>query len=154
MIKKKLNKKDNIINFPSKLSSIEKEIEGILFAAAEPLDVETIENKITKRTDVKKVLLKLQSEYTKTHGEKPINEQKDLIRRKQYENNKLYGTAEDRLIAFGEKEDFPNICVPWSKCLAGYKFAGSETKDRDCSKCSGDKYFLTEYEFRSQMDVG
>ena len=63
MIKKKIKKKDNIINFPKKLSSIEKEIEGIVFAAAEPLDVETIENKISKKTDVKKSLLKLQSEY-------------------------------------------------------------------------------------------
>ena len=64
MIKKKLNKKDNIINFPSKLSSIEKEIEGVIFAAAEPLDVHTIENKISKKTDVEKILIKLQSEYS------------------------------------------------------------------------------------------
>ena len=63
MIKKKINKKDNIINFPSKLSSIEKEIEGIVFAAAEPLDIETIESKISKKTNVEKVLLKLKSEY-------------------------------------------------------------------------------------------
>ena len=67
MIKKKINKKDNIINFPSKLSSIEKEIEAIVFAAAEPLNIETIEKKISKKTDVKKVLLKLQSEYS-DHG--------------------------------------------------------------------------------------
>ena len=45
MIKKKIKKKDNIINFPTKLSSIEKEIEGIVFAAAEPLNIETIESK-------------------------------------------------------------------------------------------------------------
>ena len=63
MIKKKVNKKDNIINFPTKLSSIEKEIEGVVFAAAEPLDIQTIENKISKRIDVKKILLKLQKEY-------------------------------------------------------------------------------------------
>ena len=31
------------------LSSIEKEIEGIVFAAAEPLDIETIESKISKK---------------------------------------------------------------------------------------------------------
>ncbi len=64
MIKKKTKTKDNIINFPSKLSSIEKEIEGIVFAAAEPLDIETIENKISKKADVKKILLKLQTEYS------------------------------------------------------------------------------------------
>ena len=63
MIKKKIKKKDNIINFPGKLSSIEKEIEGIVFAAAEPLDINTIESKISKKTDVEKSLLKLQSEY-------------------------------------------------------------------------------------------
>ena len=63
MIKKKVNKKDNIINFQTKLSSIEKEIEGVVFAAAEPLDIQTIENKISKKIDVKKILLKLQKEY-------------------------------------------------------------------------------------------
>ena len=63
MIKKKIKKKDNVINFPSKLSSIEREIEAIVFAAAEPLDIVTIESKISKKTDVEKILLKLQSEY-------------------------------------------------------------------------------------------
>ena len=63
MIKKKI-KKDNVINFPSKLSSIEKEIEGVVFAAAEPLDIETIQDKISKKADVQKILTKLQSEYS------------------------------------------------------------------------------------------
>jgi len=63
MIKKKIKKKDNIINFPNKLSSIEKEIEAIVFAAAEPLDIEVIASKISKKNDVEKTLLKLQSEY-------------------------------------------------------------------------------------------
>ena len=63
MIKKKSNKKDNIIKFPPKLSFLEKEIEAIVFAAAEPLDVETIEGKISKKADVEKILQKLQSEY-------------------------------------------------------------------------------------------
>ena len=56
--------KDNIINFPKKLSFIEKEIEAIVFAAAEPLDIATIQSKISKKIDVEKVLIKLQSEYT------------------------------------------------------------------------------------------
>ena len=64
MIKKKIKKKNNIINFPTKLSPIEKEVEGIVFAAAEPLNIETIESKISKKTDVEKILFKLQSEYT------------------------------------------------------------------------------------------
>ena len=48
MIKKKveIKNKDNVISFPSKLSPVEKEIEAIIFAAAEPLDKETIESKI------------------------------------------------------------------------------------------------------------
>ena len=60
---KKNKKKDNIISFPSKLSPIEKEIEAIIFAAAEPLDVSTIENKLSKKTNIEKSLIKLQNEY-------------------------------------------------------------------------------------------
>ena len=63
MIKKKIKQKDNVINFPNKLSSIEKEIEAIVFAAAEPLNIETIESKISKKTNVEKILFKLQSDY-------------------------------------------------------------------------------------------
>ena len=61
---RKNTKKDNVIDFPNKLSTIEKEIEAIVFAAAEPLDIETIENKISKKTNVEKILLKLQNEYS------------------------------------------------------------------------------------------
>ena len=64
MIKKNIKKKHNIINFPSKLSSVEKEIEAIVFAAAEPLNIETIESKISKKTNVEKILFKLQSDYS------------------------------------------------------------------------------------------
>ena len=64
MIKKKIKKKDNIIDFPKKPSSLEKEIEAIIFAAAEPLDIETIQSKISTKTGIEKVLLKLQSEYS------------------------------------------------------------------------------------------
>ena len=64
MIKKKIKKKNNVIDFPTKLSSLEKEIEAIIFAAAEPLDIETIQSKITTNTNIEKVLLKLQSEYS------------------------------------------------------------------------------------------
>ena len=40
-------KKHNVIKFPdSKVSEQEKEIEAIVFAAAEPLDIQTIESKI------------------------------------------------------------------------------------------------------------
>ena len=61
---KKITKKNNVIDFPNKLSSIEKEIEAIIFAAAEPLDIETIENKVSKKTNVEKILLRLKNEYS------------------------------------------------------------------------------------------
>jgi len=64
MKKKKLEKKDNIVNFPSKLSPIEKEIEAIIFAAAEPLDIDTIESKLSKKINIEKSLKKLQLEYS------------------------------------------------------------------------------------------
>ena len=40
-------KKNNVVNFPSNISEGEREVEAILFAAAEPLDVDTIESKIS-----------------------------------------------------------------------------------------------------------
>ncbi|MDA9603911.1 SMC-Scp complex subunit ScpB [Candidatus Pelagibacter sp.] len=64
MIKKEKISKDNIVKFPSKLSDIEKEIEAVIFAAAEPLDVDTIESKISKKANVSKLLEKLQQEYS------------------------------------------------------------------------------------------
>ena len=64
MIKKKKVIKNNIVKFPSKLSDIDKQIEGIVFAAAEPLDIDTIESKISKKTNVAKSLEKLQQEYS------------------------------------------------------------------------------------------
>ena len=57
-------KKDNVLNFPSKMTEIEREVEAIVFAAAEPLSIETIEAKISKNTDVLKILQKLQTFYT------------------------------------------------------------------------------------------
>ena len=65
MNKKKIEKNDNIVNFPSKLTSIEKEIEAIIFAAAEPLDTDTIESKLSKKVNIEKSLTKLQAEYSK-----------------------------------------------------------------------------------------
>ena len=63
MNKKKIVKNDNVVNFPSKLSFIDKEIEAIIFAAAEPLDIDTIESKLSKKTNIEKSLQKLQREY-------------------------------------------------------------------------------------------
>ena len=60
----KKNKKDNIVNFPSNLSSGEREVEAILFAAADPLDIDTIESKLSKNINVEKVLNKLKDTYS------------------------------------------------------------------------------------------
>ena len=49
-------KKDNIINFPSSPSKLERQVEAILFAASEPLDIETIEKRIQTDTNIKKIL--------------------------------------------------------------------------------------------------
>ena len=56
MIKKKIKKKDNVINFPTKLSSVEKEIKSmdktnkteVSKIVAEKLAKKAIEKKITK----------------------------------------------------------------------------------------------------------
>ncbi len=64
MIKKKKVTKNNIVKFPSKLSDLDKQIEAVIFAAAEPLDIDTIESKISKKTNVRKSLEKLQQEYS------------------------------------------------------------------------------------------
>ena len=64
MKKKNKDLDNNIVKFPKKLNDGEREIEAIIFAALEPLDVETIESKISKKVDVLKILKKLQTEYS------------------------------------------------------------------------------------------
>ena len=64
MTKIKKKKNNNIVTFPSKMNSGEREVEAIVFAAAEPLDIDTIESKISKKIDVLKSLEKLQKEYS------------------------------------------------------------------------------------------
>ena len=61
-IKDKL--KDNVVTFPSKLNAGEREVEAIIFAAAEPLNVDTIASKISKKINIQKSLEKLQKEYS------------------------------------------------------------------------------------------
>ena len=58
-------KKNNVVNFPSVLSEGEREVEAILFAAVEPLEIESIEASISKKTNVLKILEKLQQTYSK-----------------------------------------------------------------------------------------
>jgi len=55
---------NNVINFPKKKSKLEREVEAIIFAADEPLDVETIEKRVGTSKNIKKILEKLQEEYS------------------------------------------------------------------------------------------
>ena len=64
MTKVKKNSINNVVSFPKKLNNGEKEVEALVFAASEPLDVDTIESKITKKINVLKTLEKLQIEYS------------------------------------------------------------------------------------------
>ena len=64
MTKIKKSLKNNVVKFPRKLIDGEREIEAIIFAASEPLDIDTIESKIPKKIDVLKTLEKLKLEYS------------------------------------------------------------------------------------------
>ena len=55
--------KDNIISFPSSISKLERQIEAILFSASEPLDIETIEQRVKTSSDIKKILEKIKDNY-------------------------------------------------------------------------------------------
>ena len=60
---KKINK-NNIVTFPPKISEGEREVEALIFSAAEPLDVDTIESKVSKKINVEKTLEKLKLIYS------------------------------------------------------------------------------------------
>ena len=57
------NKKTNIIKFPASPSKLERQVEAILFAASEPIDIETIEKRIRTTTNIKKILLNIKEIY-------------------------------------------------------------------------------------------
>ena len=46
------NKKSNVIKFPASPSKLERQVEAILFAASEPLDIETIEKRVQTSTNI------------------------------------------------------------------------------------------------------
>ena len=55
--------KYNIISFPSSISKLERQVEAILFAASEPIDLETIEQRVKTNTSLLKVLEKIKDNY-------------------------------------------------------------------------------------------
>ena len=56
-------KKNNVLKFPTTISDSERELEALIFASNEPLSINDLETKITKKIDVKKSLEKLQLFY-------------------------------------------------------------------------------------------
>ena len=55
--------KDNIISFPSNISKLERQVEAVLFAASEPLDIETIEKRVQSNSNITKILEKIKLNY-------------------------------------------------------------------------------------------
>ena len=60
-MKKKITSK--IINFPTSTDEALRQVESILFAAEEPLDIETIKTRIKIKADVSSVLSSLENQY-------------------------------------------------------------------------------------------
>ena len=61
----KNKKKNNVIDFPFTPTKIERQVEAILFAASEPLDIETIEKRVHSSSNLEKILENLQKTYKK-----------------------------------------------------------------------------------------
>ena len=58
-------KKNNVLKFPATVSKLERQIEAILFAASEPLDIETIEKRVQTQTNIKNILENIKEIYKK-----------------------------------------------------------------------------------------
>ena len=60
-----MKKKSNleILRFPGGVSHLERQVEAILFSAEEPLDIESIKEKLKARSDIKKILSSLEIQY-------------------------------------------------------------------------------------------
>ena len=60
-----MNKKNNlkILKFPNNIAQVEKQVEAILFAADEPLDIESIQQRLKTRVNVPKILDSLEKQY-------------------------------------------------------------------------------------------
>ena len=60
-----MKKKSNlrILKFPGGVSHLERQVEAILFSAEEPLDIESIKDKLKTRSDIKKILNSLEIQY-------------------------------------------------------------------------------------------
>ena len=52
-----------ILKFPSSVSNLQRQVEAILFAAEEPLDEESIKEKLKTKADISKILYTLEKQY-------------------------------------------------------------------------------------------
>ena len=59
----KKKKGSTVVKFPNTTAQLERQTEAILFAADEPLDIESIKEKLKTRADIKKILDNLQNQY-------------------------------------------------------------------------------------------
>jgi segregation and condensation protein B len=63
-MKTKKKPTNNVVKFLKNLDKLERQVEAILFAADEPLDIETIEKRVQSTNNIKKILTNLQSNYS------------------------------------------------------------------------------------------
>jgi len=52
-----------ILKFPARLTNAERQVEAILFAAEEPLDIQSIEERLNTKSNIQKILELLQKQY-------------------------------------------------------------------------------------------
>jgi len=53
-----------ILKFPSTIANIERQVEAILFSAEEPLDEESIQEKLKRKANISKILTSLERQYS------------------------------------------------------------------------------------------
>ena len=60
-----MNKKNDlkILQFPNNIAKLERQVEAILFAAEEPLDIESIQEKLNTKANILKILESLEKQY-------------------------------------------------------------------------------------------
>ena len=59
----KKNNDIKILKFPNNIASLERQVEAILFSAEEPLDLESIQERLKTRTNISKILYSLEKQY-------------------------------------------------------------------------------------------
>mgnify|MGYP000008427268 CR=1 FL=1 len=108
MIKKEKITKDNVVKFPSKLTDLEKEIEAVIFAAAEPLDVDTIESKISKKANVKRFFYASSSSVYGIKDEPNVHEEMELEPLTDYS---IFKADCEKILAEYQSDDFTTTTI-------------------------------------------